>query len=142
MSLISRSQIPAEGSTQRPVTTEIPRGNPTSRGTSGSYRSSRRHDALVEKLGTVVKVLVLDAERERSLLGVFPGVLEGALLRFLGDSRRRERRPGGTSSIRRGHFMDSRDRGPKSRAEREEASQETVKARRLERDREYINREA
>lgn len=143
MSLISRSQIPAGGSTPRKVTTGIQRGNPTSSSDgSASSRSSRRHDALVEKLGTCVSVLVQDGTRERSLLGVFPGVLEGALLRFLGDARRRERRPGGTSSTRRGHFMDIRDRGPSpTRAEREKASQATVKSRRDERDREYLNRE-
>ncbi len=121
---------------------KIQKGNRTSKeeGSSGSYRSSRRHDALVEKLGIVVKVLVQDGERESSLLGVFPGVLEGALLRFLADVRRREHRPGVTSSIRRGHFMDSRDRGRSSRAERETASQEAVKARKIERDLEFLNR--
>ncbi len=139
MSPISRSPIRAEESTQRQVTTEIRKGNRTSRpdGSSASYRSSR-HAAVIDKLKIVVKSLELDATRERSLLGVFPGVLEGALSRFLADVMRREHRPGVTSSIRRGHFLD-RDRGP-SRAERELASQATVKARQLARDREYINR--
>ncbi len=143
MSLTSRSPIPVEGSTQRQVTTAIPRENPISKDSSASSHSSRRHAALVEKLAIVVKVLELDGTRERSLLGVFPGVLEGALLRFLGDARRREHRPGATSSTRRGHFMDSRDRGPKpTRADREKASQDSVRARKSERDREYINRGA
>ncbi len=114
----------------------------TSGGSSGYSRSSKRHAAVVDKLMIAVRVLDLDGDRERSLLGVFPGVLEGAILRFLGDARRREHRPGVTSSIRRGHFMDSRDRGPKSRAEREQASQETVKARKRERDQEFLNRGA
>ncbi len=142
MSQTSRSPIHVEESTRSRVKTGIPKESRTSEGSSAPYRSSRRHVALVEKLAIVVKVLELDADRGRSLLGAFPGVLEGALLRFLGDARRREHRPGVTSSTRRGHFMDSRDRGRSNRAERETASQESVKARKAERDLEFMNRGA
>ncbi len=113
---------------------------------SASSRSSKRHSGVVEKLMTCVNVLVEDDGLEHSSLGVFPGVLEGALSRFLEDVRLRLRRgrsarlPAATSSTRRDHFMDSRDRGPSSRADREAASQASVKARREERDREFINR--
>ncbi len=147
MSPISRSPIPAEESTQKQVTTEIPKGNPTSTGgiASASSRSSRRHDALVAKLVACVNVLVKDGTLAHSSLGVFPGVLEGAVLRFQSDVQRRlrARRPVATSSTRRGHFMDTRDRGPSpTREEREQASKETVRARAKARDQEFLNRGA
>ncbi len=142
MSPTSRSRIHVVESTPSMATTEIQKANRTSPAGSGSAssRSSKRHDALIAKLEAVVNVLVQDAHLEHSLLRVFPGVLEGAVLRFQSDVLRREHRRGVTSSTHRGHFMDSRDRGPKTRAEREEASQDTVKARRRERDQEFINR--
>ncbi len=123
----------------------VRKGNPTSQSaSSASSRSSRRHDALVGKLETCVNVLVRDGDLPRSLLGVFPGVLEGALLRFLSDVQRRASRsaprPVATSSTRLVHFMDQRDRGRKTRAERESELQQVVKARRAERDLEFLNR--
>ncbi len=140
MSQTSRSPIHVEGSTPRKVTTEIRSQKRTSGTSSGSHRSSTRHAGIVAHLETVVKLLVNDATQERSSLGAFPAVLDGALSRFLEDARRRGLRRGGTSSTRQNHFMDSRDRGPRTRAEREEASQLSVKARRQERDQEIINR--
>ncbi len=143
MSRTSRSPIHAEESTQKPMTKEIKKGNPTSPSDSSeSYRSSRRHAALVAKLQTAVRALEFDEPLKPSLLGAFPGVLEGAVLRFLNDVRvrgRHGRRREATSSTRPGHFMDTRDRGP-DRAESERLSQEGVRARKKERDREYINR--
>ncbi len=122
--------------------TEIKKGNPTSKKSSlDSFRSSKRHAAVVEKLLTIVKLLDQDGELEHSSLGVFPAVLGGAASRFLEDCRRRRvRRHEAISSTRPVHFMDSRDRGPSTRAEREAASQATVKARAAERDRAYIDR--
>ncbi len=142
MSQTSRSRIRAEGSTQRQVMTEIPRQTRRSDTSSGYTRSSGRHAAVVEKLEIAVSVLLEDAEEAKSRLGAFPGVLELAVSRFLGDRARREHRRGVISSTRRGHFMDSRDRGRSTRDERELASKEYVKARQVERDLEYLNRGA
>ncbi len=140
MSPTSHSPIRAEGSTPSRETTKIQKPTRPSSSSSGSHRSSTRHAAVVEKIEIAVSVLLRDREEVRSLLGVFPGVLELAVSRFLGDVARRAHRRGGTSSIRQGHFMDSRDRGRSNRAEREKASQATVKARKEERDRAFLDR--
>ncbi len=126
----------------RKVTTVIQKATHPLGSSLESPRSSTRHAAVVKNLLTAVSVLEGDAGLQTSLLGVFPGVLDGAVSRFLSDVRRRAHRQGVTSSTRPGHFMDIRDRGRRSRADREQDAQAMVKERARERDFERLNRGA
>lgn len=137
MSLTSRSPIHVEGSTQSPVMTKIP--NTTSRGGySQPSRSSSRHAGVVKKLRGVFAAIQGDQTRDVSFLPrVSVEDLGRALSSFLVEARhgRQGELPlGDTSSTRRGHFMDSRDPGRKTRAEREDDTRKRVQANKLIRD--------
>ena len=137
MSQTSRSQIPVAGSTPSKAMIALRRVTRRGNSSSASFRFLR-HAAVVGNLRRVhAKVLVDAGAGESSLPAVSVHALALALSGFLQEIRVAEPRgllQEGTSSTPQGHFMDSRDRGRKTRAEREAEAQERVRENKRKRD--------